>query len=147
MVERYQKVHMVADSWDGPRAGVADFNGIPHVYQSVFDDERDEWSDLCLLRPIDEDTFQLVMEDWQIWLRWLDAFHAGRTSQDTHPALPEDRTRHDQLTELLSSRLSIDPATAVRARSEFELDPSGGYKVRWSLLEDRNQGSRPAKAG
>jgi hypothetical protein len=147
MAERYQKVHTVTDFWDGPRAGVADFSGVPHVYQSIFDDERDEWSDLCLLRPIDEDTLQLVMEDWQIWLRWLAACHEGRTSQDTHPALPEDRVRHEQLAELLSGRLSVDPATAVRARSEFREDPSGEYKVRWRLPEEQDDGFRSAKAG
>jgi hypothetical protein len=136
MAKRYEKVHTVSDYWDGPRAGVADFGGTPHAYQSLFDDERDDYSDVWLLRPIDGDTFQLVMEDWDIWLRWLDAFHAGRTSQDTHPALPEDRPRHEQIKASLSDRIAIDPSFAVHATAEFSRDPdTKEWRVCWSALK------------
>jgi hypothetical protein len=38
---------------------------------------------------------RLIMEDWKIWLRGKAAFHAGRISQDTHPALSENRRRRE----------------------------------------------------
>jgi hypothetical protein len=28
-------------------------------------------------RPVDEETFRLALEDWEIWLRWERAFYAG----------------------------------------------------------------------
>jgi hypothetical protein len=41
-------------SWcDGPRDGVADFQGRPHVFASEWDDQADDFGDAFLLRPID----------------------------------------------------------------------------------------------
>lgn len=145
MAKRYERVHTVTDCWDQPRGGVASFKGSPHVYQSVFDEAQDEWSDICLLRPIDDETFRLVMEDWQIFLRWQHAFESGQTSLDAHPALPEDRRRHEEINGVLAERLRIDPASAVRARSEFRIalnsrtagPAAKTWQVHWSVPKAR----------
>ena len=33
----YEHVHTVLDYYDGPRKGVADFDGQPHLYDCIFD--------------------------------------------------------------------------------------------------------------
>jgi hypothetical protein len=131
MAKRYERVHTVTDYWDQPRTGVADFHGVPHAYQAVFDEAEDEWSDICLLRPIDDETFHLALEGNEIFERWLHAFHAGRTSLDTHPALPEDRHRHEEISSLLKPRMTIDPDQAIRARVEFRATSGSGANAQW----------------
>jgi len=108
--------------------------------------EAPSGADVFLLQQIDEKTFDLAMEDWAIWCRWERAFHSGQTTQDTHPALPEDRARHQQIEELLSEKLRIDPNRALRMRGRFEvrravpqgLTSSAEWIVHW--LSDENDG-------
>ena len=88
--------------------------------------------------PIDETSFQLALEDWRIWLRWLDA---GPEFCDSFPVLPADRKRHEQIKALLGDSLEImgRPWTLARgyfANAEDGLDPRrclGAMKVRWVL--------------
>jgi hypothetical protein len=130
------------DWYDGPRQSIADFHGNPHVFQSEWNDDEDLYADSFLLLPIDRDTFLLALEDWAIWRRWETAFHQGKAAKDTHPALPQDRGRHEELQRLLDGRLVVDPAHAVRMRAEFRVreDPeSSGHgshplEVRWEEL-------------
>src|SRR4051812_6765743 len=141
----HETVHTVTDYWDGPRTGIADFRGVPHAYQSEFDDspDVDDWRETFLLMPIDAETSRLATEDWGIWLRWQDAFHAGRTSRETHPALPEDRARHQVLEAALEPRLRIDKVRSIRATGHFrprEQSVGGAhrwdYVVKWDVVED-----------
>jgi hypothetical protein len=118
-MSRYEKVYTVTDYYDGPRCGIADFCGKPHVYESVFDDLRDGYTDEFLLMPIEEDVLRFALEAWQIWCRWEDAFHERRTPPDTHPALPEDRKRHEELKAVIGDRLSAKTESSLRANAEF----------------------------
>ena len=117
----FETVHTVLDYYDGPRSGIADYHGRPHAYAAAFPDAPSGAQDYFefLLQPVDKETFDLAMEDWAIWCRWERAFHSGRTRQETHPALPEDRPRHQELEELLSARLQVAPDRALRARGLF----------------------------
>jgi len=87
---RFERVHTLTDYYDGPRGGIAEFGGRPHVYTSQYADLRGGF-DVYELRPVDDETFRLAIEDWQIWLRWEDAGLAGEATLETHPALPGDR--------------------------------------------------------
>jgi hypothetical protein len=89
----FEIIYTMTDYYDGPRAGIASFHGIPHLYQSLFDYTHDDWTDIYLLKPIDEATFRLALEDWEIYKRWETARMNGQATIDTHPALPEDRLR------------------------------------------------------
>lgn len=93
------------DYYDGPRVGVATYEGTPHVYFSLGLDIDSDADDVFSLAPIDQDTLALVEEDWAIWLRWEQALKRGETTAATHPALPEDRARHDELVAALDARL------------------------------------------
>jgi len=109
-----ETVFTVTDYWDGPLQGIANHEGKPHFYERIFDEASDDYSDLYRLTPINESTFRFAMEAWNIWRRWEAAFHAGNTSQETHPALPEDRARHEELRQVLTNALESSPNAIVQ---------------------------------
>ena len=119
-VSGYETVFTVTDYYDGPRKGLANYQGKPHFYECVFDENRDEYSDQYRLTPVDEETFRLAMEDWEIWLKWETAFHAGKADINSHPALPEDRPRHDELRRILDPAVVTDPDRAVIRIGKFD---------------------------
>jgi hypothetical protein len=172
-VDDYETVWTLWRYEDGPREGVADYQGYPHVFVSEWDEEADSYGDAFLLKPIDDETFRLVMEDWAIWRRSSVTFQ-GETSLATHPVSAEDGIRREELKQLLRERLTVDPARArqsfpvqtwlvdqtsavnpaevVRVAAEFcsRADPAhwDGYLlplmgVRWSAV---GEPSSPAKA-
>ena len=131
----FDRVYTMTDYYDGPRGGVADFEGVPHLYESEWDDKADDYAPTFRLGPIPVEILDLALEDWAIWERWWVAFQAGRTTHETHPALPQERSRHLELKARLQDRLRIDPSNYVRVRGEFrrspkqdraERDPLGG---------------------
>ena len=131
----FEAVYTMTTFYDGPRGGVADFEGRPHAYASLFD-ESVGYSDTFLLMPIDDELFRFALEDWAIWLRWDEAFRAGKTPQETHPALPSDRQRHEELERLIGGRLDPRPELSYRARAEFRPgSPGFGLQVRWTRIE------------
>ena len=69
----FESVYTMTDYYDGPREGVASFQGKPHIYVSVFDDEQGQYSSVFELRSVDDSTLQLALEDWEI------AGFAGKT--------------------------------------------------------------------
>jgi hypothetical protein len=80
--------------------------------------------------------FELALESWSIWRRWETAFHEGRATQETHPALPEERTRSDELNRILDTELRIDEANHERARGEFKaFDDAEWNGLGWRPLQ------------
>lgn len=137
MTTVFEIVHTVTDFYDGPRAGIADLNGSPHLYQAEWDTELDDYADTFLLMPIDLETLALALEDWAIWQRWEDAFHHGLADQSSHPALSSDRQRHEELKRLLSGRLQADAKSSVRKCGEFRVRPDAAVRPVFSNLEVR----------
>jgi hypothetical protein len=37
----YERVHTMTDYYDGPRKGLANFEGMPHLYEAEWDDQAD----------------------------------------------------------------------------------------------------------
>jgi hypothetical protein len=132
----WEVVHTVDDVYDGPRSGVADFQGTPHAYRNVWDYDADRWEETFQLKPIEAEQLEVVMEAWAIWRRWKAAHDAGALgAHDHHPALAVDRSRREELDPFVSSYLAIDPANAMRAIPEFrgQMDPSHTLQVRWTI--------------
>lgn len=136
----FEPVHTVTDYYDGPRRGIADLDGRPHLYDAEWSSEIDNYAETFLLTPVDGNVLALALEDWAIWRRWEDAFHSGLVDHDSHPALPEDRARHEELVALLAPQLVTVPERAVRKRADFRVradvpDPIPGVmrqlEVRW----------------
>ncbi|MBW4623787.1 MAG: hypothetical protein KME17_31050 [Cyanosarcina radialis HA8281-LM2] len=96
-MSNFEIVHTMTDYYDGPRRGIADYQGQPHIYESTFKDLNDGFTDIFRLSPIPKDVFALALEDCEIWLRWETACQNGATSLDTHPALPAERDRHSEM--------------------------------------------------
>ena len=67
---RPDRVLTVNEFYDGPRRGVAELNGVPHIYEAEFDyNPSNGRGDTYFLSPIGTELLALVMEDWAIWLR------------------------------------------------------------------------------
>jgi hypothetical protein len=130
----FERVHTFTDYYDGPREGIADLGGAAHYYKAEWDTDRDDYADTFLLTPVDSETLVLALEDWAIWERWQEAFHEGHTDRATHPALPRDRPRHEEIQRLLAGRFTADPDRAIRKRGEFRVRADAGesvLEVRW----------------
>lgn len=125
----YEIVHTITDWYDGARAGVADLNGMPHYYENRWNEEKNEWNEIYLLKQIDAETFALAIEDWEIWLRWECAFKEDKTTQETHPTLPDERQRHKEIENVLSNRLIIDANSCLKVKADFVYGQP--TKVKW----------------
>jgi hypothetical protein len=66
----YEYVFTVTEYFDGPRKGIANYQGNPHFYECIFDEVKDDYSGVFQLTPLDSETLKLAMEDWEIWRRW-----------------------------------------------------------------------------
>jgi hypothetical protein len=136
----YEEAFTVMDYYDGPRKGVANFRGQPHFYDCIFDERNDEYSDLYHLTPLSQRIFELAKEDWAIWKKWESAFHSGKATVESHPALPQDRARHEEIRAILDSSLTTNAAVCVTQHGSFERLGSGEYpkgvirplQVRWT---------------
>ncbi|TMQ23470.1 MAG: hypothetical protein E6J90_10480 [Deltaproteobacteria bacterium] len=143
----FERVFTMTDYYDGPRRGIANFDGRPHAYGSPFNHWEEQYADLYELRAVDEVTFRLALQDWEIWLRWEAAFHAGTATVDSHPALPSDRARHDEIAARLASRLAALPGPAFRARAAFRRSPETStqrwLEVQWTPVDPEDTESHP----
>lgn len=116
----FEMVFTVGDYYDGPRKGIANYQSKPHFYECVFDDEKQNYSDTFRLTPLDQKNFELAMEAWEIWGRWKIAFRTGKTTIDTHPALPHEAARYSQLQKILEPLLITDVRKAIVRTGYFE---------------------------
>jgi hypothetical protein len=117
----HEEVFTVTEYYDGPRQGVANFKGQPHFYDCVFDEGRNDYSNLFALTPVSAHIFDLAREDWAIWERWEAAFYAGNTTRESHPALPQDRVRHEEIRAILGSALKTNKETCTVQAGLFEV--------------------------
>jgi hypothetical protein len=115
----YEEVFTETDYYDGPRQGIANYRGEPHFYDCCFSDEKQDYINRYQLTPVSNEVFQLALEDWAIWKRWERAFKSGNTTQETHPALPEDRTRHQEIESFLAVHLRTDLEQAIVRSATF----------------------------
>lgn len=143
MERPFERVYTVHDYYDGLRGGFADFGGMPHAYRSIWREDLGEWDpeNRYELSPVSSETLELVLEDWEIWKRWEEAFYAGQAMHDTHPALPADAARHAELEPVVERALEVDPARRRIAMAEFRAHGGGAWpsptsrvthEVRWT---------------
>ncbi|MGI4865779.1 MAG: hypothetical protein ACRYFZ_17785 [Janthinobacterium lividum] len=125
-----ETVYTITDWYDGARAGIADFGGLPHYYECPWDDG--DYSETYLLTPVTDEVLQLALEADAIYQRWRAAFNAGKTPEETHPALLEERSRHEELQQILAQHLGIDPNNCINATAEFEY---GKNLVSWTVID------------
>jgi hypothetical protein len=139
----FEMVYTMTDVHDGPRRGMADFKGTPHLYVSEWDSNLERFLLEYKLSPVPEAVFLLAMEDWSIWQRWQSAFDQGKTTVKTHPALPEDQARNQELERILEERLILDRDNITTAFGRFEERNDSSWpgfgpiplQVCWTVLE------------
>jgi hypothetical protein len=117
----HEAVFTVTDYDDGPRRGIANYLGNPHFYECLFDKAKQDYSELFRLTPIGPEIFQIAMEDCAIWKRWESAFHAGTVDARTHPALPHETERHEELKQILDKTPVMDETKTVTLRGRFDV--------------------------
>jgi hypothetical protein len=140
VVQEFERVYTVTDYYDGPRGGVADFQGTPHVYRSLYLDSEtwDPDENRFELTPISQGTLRLALESWAIWERGdLSVRRREIVAIDpTDPnwgAMPEDLARRDELALLLEPLLVIDSANRVLTRGEFRVCETA-HELPWGVF-------------
>ena len=136
----FERVYTVHDYWDGARRGFAEFEGRPHAYRAVrFYNRGTPEDDHFDLSPIDPSLLPLVLEEWDIWLRWQAAFRAGNATEETHPALPEDRRHYEGIHPTVQRCLAVLARRAIRVRATFSED---GTRVHWERIAQPKRARR-----
>lgn len=143
MNDTLQTVYTMEDYYDGPRSGVADFDGQPHYYRSIYLDTP-QWNadeDRFELSPVTPEVLAAACEAAAIFKRWDSMRRAtqGFTYTDKEfGALPEERARYRELEQFLeSSYASAAQSRRVLAHGEFRVCESSPSQllVRWRLAE------------
>ncbi len=137
-----EKVYVENEWYDGPRAGVADVNGFPHRFKSLFDEKEDEYLGTFLLWPIEKEAVELEIEQWRIFVQWNFLYEAGEAATDSHPGHGGLSKRWDEIESLLKASRAEVPTQARRAIAQLthidgtaRYEPTGpGYMLAWSLL-------------
>lgn len=129
--------------YDGPRSGVAEFDGQPHYYRSIYLDtphwNPDEYR--FELSPVTSDVLTAACEMAAIFERWDTMRRAtpGFTYTDEEfGALPEERARYRELEQFLeSSYAGAAQARRVLVHGQFRGCESSlsRWQVRWRLAE------------
>ncbi|WP_157615501.1 hypothetical protein [Rhizobacter sp. Root404] len=117
---RQDRVLTINDYFDGPRLGIAEVAGIPHIYEAEFDHSSEDYGDTYFVSPVDADLLSLVLEDWEIFSRWNAARLLGDVDVDTHPALPNDRLRHEEVRVAVGNRLRTEPSNRRYFKARFQ---------------------------
>lgn len=64
-----EKVITIIDWYDGPLCGLTTFEESICIYERIFDEAGDDWSNEYYLTPIDHDSVKLLLREWNIWCK------------------------------------------------------------------------------
>jgi hypothetical protein len=137
-----EHVYVENEWYDGPRAGIADVNGLPHRFTSQWDEVEDEYLGTFLVWPVSSEELAMEQEQWAIFVSWNDQFEAGAVDTNSHPGHVGTNPRWDEVERQLASKRKSIPPTAKRAKAQvFSLhrEPryalSGpAYQLSWALI-------------
>jgi hypothetical protein len=129
----FERVHTIDEWRAGPRAGVANFAGVPHFYRSV-SPESEAWSpddDRFELTPISAELFEMMLAANALSRRWHPGPRtSGHDAQDRSGAA-DDRARYDKLERQIADALAERLPIAIM-RGHFDFDPD---RVRWTPID------------
>jgi hypothetical protein len=137
-----EHVYVENEWYDGPRAGVADVNGLPHRFTSQWDEVEEEYLGTFLVWPVAHEELALEQEQWAIFVRWNEQYEAGAVGSDSHPGHVGTNTRWDEIEAELEAKRKSIPPTARRAKAQVvpvAREPryalSGPrYQLSWALI-------------
>lgn len=117
-----ERVYSITNFYDGPKEGIANYAGLPHHYLYEWDEALDDYAGTFSLAPVDTNTMELALEQWNIWRKWEVAFHRGAVAHRTHPAFGGMDARYDELAAILKPRFKSIPRLPDHFRASFRLD-------------------------
>jgi hypothetical protein len=124
-----EHVYVENEWYDGPRAGVADINGSPSRFKSLFDEKDDDYTGTFLIWPIDKLTLDLEIEQWNIFVAWNSLYESGRAVLQCHPGHGGVDARWDDLQVLLERSRAEVPPDARRAIAQVDdIERDGRYE-------------------
>lgn len=137
MAETWDEVQLIADGfervyvelagYDGPRAGLADIEGMPHYFQGYDWDDAEEADEYSVWLASDA-AVELEREQWAIFARWNERHEAGRVGLETHPGQGGIDARYDELALLLMPYRQV-PDHARRLLGEVRFDAGARYRA------------------
>ncbi|MCD2514992.1 hypothetical protein LQ564_01535 [Massilia sp. G4R7] len=80
-----EQVYVENGWWDGPRAGIADIDGIPHRFLSLIDDAQDQFIDTFMVCPLARSVLDLAVEQWRIFIEWNARFESNQAEDRSRP--------------------------------------------------------------
>jgi hypothetical protein len=114
----YERVHIIWDFYDGVRTGIADLNGGPHYFASLYD-ENEEHSDNFNLYPVAPEFMQRAVRNWDIYRAWERKFHSGETDFKAHPGHHGTNAEYDELKSRLDYQITRLQALPTLYRAKF----------------------------
>jgi hypothetical protein len=136
--EGFEFVYLIDDWWDGPKSGMADFKGIPHYFERIFDEKKDDWSENYRIRKITEEEQSLLIERTQLFQEWIE-----ESKMNNKPHLLEEHLRYKVINELLKEIRcdfyqdiffgSFIPIKSDK-NNDQKLSPYTQYQVKWIRL-------------
>jgi hypothetical protein len=105
--------------YDGPRSGVATYNGQPHYFESQWADVGSQEQDWYELIPITRELFECELEVWELWRKYYTAYTAGTVGMDYHPFLPGDQARGNELQQIINSQPVEEGKYDLIAKAKF----------------------------
>jgi hypothetical protein len=137
-----EQVYVENEWYDGPRAGIADIQGLPHRFKSLFDDDEAGHLRTFLIWPVDQSACDLEVEQWRLFVEWNVRYESGQAGTDSHPGHGGIDRRWDEIEALLKNGRSVVPADARRALADIRClererryEPSGpAYRICWCVL-------------
>ena len=139
-----EKVYVENDWYDGPRRGIANYNGLPHRFVANFD-ELKGCDDTFKIFPVTEEELSLEIEQWKIFVEWNNKYELGEVGTDTHPGHGGINKRWDEIEGVLSPKRNHIPSNALEANANFtqneqsnRYDLSGpSYGVVWNRVQQK----------
>jgi len=138
----FERVYVEHEWYDGPLRGIADCDGKPHYFATVFDVDADEWAyNVVRLWPVDEATLEREIEAWHLFVALNDRRAAGKAPSGSHSGLQGMTERDDELKALLTAART-EPAGADQRTATWQFDDGGqrytmdgpSYRVAWSPI-------------
>lgn len=126
LLVNWEKVHTVNQFYDCPILGVADFRGVPHIYQAIMDTPELADQHIYHLMAIDEELLRLVVEGWELWIQKIE----GSTNSSEQVS---NETRRLELKEMVDDRLIADPEKSFVMKADFrkQSESQSSWKVCW----------------
>jgi hypothetical protein len=129
----FERVYTIDEWRAGPRAGVANFAGVPHFYRFV-SQGSDAWSpdeDRYELTPLSSELFEMMLEASDLFRRWHPGPRIGNDDALDGVGAAEDRARYHALERRIADALAARLPIAIM-RGHFDFDPD---RVRWTPID------------